>query len=372
MPQAGIELAGAFPNRQFAARLSVTRNTQLDGWRAFAVAGVMWHHWAPKEWRGHFPFEIGLFFFLTLTGFLITGVLLRERSALEASGSGKGRAYLHFQKRRMMRILIPCYVAMLFAIFVGASDIRAHWEMYFLHLSNFHMAFMNGWPSGTAHYWTLAIQMQFYLVWPLVVFFLPRKSLGTAFIVATCIAPLSRLVISTWFPAVHHADAISLCALDYFGVGALLALAMDRGMKPGDVRLRNLAWVACVAYLVLYGFYEAGRPLPGLKYIQQTLVSVMFAGLISGTIAGFRGAVGTVLEHPAIQHIGRLSYGLYLFHTPVPLLLGWITPQLWSPFFSGYLEIIPIAVFAVVSWGIAWMSWRFLESKPVRAHRHTA
>lgn len=58
--------------------LNSGRNTQLDGWRAFAVLGVMWPHWAPPAWRGGIPFEIGLFYFLTLTGFLITRILLKR------------------------------------------------------------------------------------------------------------------------------------------------------------------------------------------------------------------------------------------------------------------------------------------------------
>ena len=78
-------------NGNFRSHLAATRNTQLDGWRAFAVAGVMWYHWAPREWRGPFPFEIGLFFFLTLTGFLITRILLRERAAGEAGGGPLAR-----------------------------------------------------------------------------------------------------------------------------------------------------------------------------------------------------------------------------------------------------------------------------------------
>ncbi|NJM37448.1 MAG: acyltransferase [Akkermansiaceae bacterium] len=147
------------------------RNTQLDGWRAFAVLGVMGIHWLPRNWRGPFPFEIGLFFFLTLTGFLITRILLRERAAGEmGGGKWRGSAYVDFQKRRMTRILIPCYVAMLFALAVGASDIREHPFSYFGHWVNFRMAFMDGWPSGTAHYWSLAVQMQFYVLWPLVIF----------------------------------------------------------------------------------------------------------------------------------------------------------------------------------------------------------
>jgi peptidoglycan/LPS O-acetylase OafA/YrhL len=352
--------------------LSAIRNTQLDGWRAFAVVGVMCQHWIPPKYHGPFPFEIGLFFFLTLTGFLITKILLRERTVEESSGlhGWRWRTYLHFQKRRMVRILIPCYAAMLFAIAVGASDIREHWPAYFGHWSNFHMAWLDQWPSGTAHYWTLAIQMQFYLVWPLLVFGVPRRWLAGAFIACAALAPVSRMVLEQWFPEIRHGEAISTTALDYFGIGALLALAMDRGMAAGDKRLRNGAWLAFAAYAVLYLFGEAGRPVEGLRYLQQTLVAIAFVGLISSTLTGIGGLLGKLLEHPAVQYVGKLSFGLYLFHTPVPMFLGWVMPFLWGNFFNGYWQILRLGVFALTAWGFAWLCWRYLEHPFTGARKH--
>lgn len=321
----------------------------------------MWFHWLP-ELRGPFPLEIGLFFFLTLTGFLITRVLLRERAAGEAAGGNwRRRAYRGFQHRRLARILTPCYVAMLFAIVVGAPDIRTHPLLYFGHVSNFHMAMMEGWPSGTAHYWTLAMQMQFYLLWPLLVFLAPRRLLGWLFAACVLLAPLSRFVLERWFPEIHHAQAVSSCALDYFGVGALLALAFERGVREGDRRIAIAGWLAFAGYAVIYAFNEAGRGLPGCGIFQQTFLAVAFAGLISSTLAGYCGRRRRVLDHPAVQHVGRLSYGLYLFHTPVPLLLGKVLPFLWHPVFDGPLLWMRIAVFALASWGAAWFCWRWLE-----------
>jgi peptidoglycan/LPS O-acetylase OafA/YrhL len=342
--------------------LAATRNTQLDGWRAFAVVGVMWHHWAPREWKGPFQFEVGLFFFLTLTGFLITRILLRERAAGEASGvRWRVRAYQGFQHRRLARILTPCYVAMLFAIAVGAPDIRGHPLVYFGHVSNFHMASMSGWPSGTAPYWTLAIQMQFYFFWPLVVFLAPRKALGWVFAVCTLIAPLSRWLIESRFPEIIHPGAFSTSAFDYFGAGAWLAFAFEQGIKEGDRRIAVAGWFAFAGYAVLYTLHEMGRPVAGLCYFQQTLLAVAFAALISSTLGGFRGQRRRLLDHPAVQQIGRLSYGLYLFHAAVPLFLGWVLPWLWHPMFNGPLLIMRLAVFAIVSWGLAWLCWRWLE-----------
>ena len=322
----------------------------------------MWHHWAPKAWKGPFPFEIGLFFFLTLTGFLITRILLRERAAGEHLGKPwRVRVYREFQRRRLARILGPCYAAMLFAILVGASDIRAHPLAYFGHVSNFHMAWMAGWPSGTAHYWTLALQVQFYFCWPLLVFGVPRKSLGRVFVGCALLAPVSRLLIERWFPGIHHGEAITTAALDYFGVGALLALALDGGLKAGDRRVTMVAWIAFAGYVALYVMEETGRQVPGLWPIKQTLLSVAFAGLISATLGGLDGALGWLLDHPVVQHVGRLSYGLYLFHTPAPLLLGLLVPQLWLPVFSGPLIAVRLLVFALTSWGLAWACWRWLE-----------
>ena len=93
-------------------------------------------------------------------------------------------------------------------------------------------------------------------------------------------------------------------------------------------------------------------------HIQQTLVAAIFAGLISATLAGLRGPLGRLLEHPAIQHLGRISYGLYLFHTPMPLFLGKILPFLWLP---AVPEGVRMAVYFLASWGAARLCWRYLE-----------
>ncbi len=326
------------------------------------MLGVMWHHWALSTWRGPFPFEIGLFFFLALTGFLITRILLRERTLGDShSLPWRVKSYAYFLKRRMVRILVPCYVAMIFAIVVGAADIQRYSLLYFIHLSNFHMAYMEGWPPGTAHYWTLAIQVQFYLIWPLVVFFTPRKAMLSVFLLCTAIAPISRMVLAWHFPEIYHNEAITTSSLDYFAIGALLALAMERGMAAGDARLKWGSLIALGGYLILYIFYEIGRPIAGFCVIQQTLLSIAFAGLISSTLSSLKGWPGRILENPIIQHIGRLSYGLYLFHNTVPLFLGWVLPWLWYPFFSGPWLILRLLAFALTSWGLAYLCWKYLE-----------
>ncbi len=337
------------------------------------MLGVIWLHWAPREWRGSLPFEIGLYFFLTLTGFLTTRVLLRDRDAGEKLHKPWRRmAVRHFLKRRAIRLLLPCYVAMLFGWACAAPDLRAHLWVYLAQLANFHIAFSPAWPSGTAHYWTLAIQIQFFLLWPLVIFYLPRKLLGPAMLAVVAMAPLTRWAALNFFPQLYHPGAFSTSAGDYLGMGSLLALAMEKGMPEGDRRLAQAAWVAFACYLVLYCFDESGHPIAGVRHVQQTFLSVVFAGLISATLRGFTGPLARILDNPVVQHLGRISYGLYLFHTTVPLAVGKVLPWLWwadGP--PALMTALRILVFALGSWAAAWLCLRYLE-QPLDRFRHHA
>lgn len=339
------------------------RATQIDGLRAFAMLGVACVHWLPRELRGPFPFELGLFYFLVLTGYLITGALLRDRDRGEASGQAwKGAAMKQFQVRRGLRILAPYYVAVLFALLMGAKDIRTALPWYLLQGSNLHMA-LNGWPDFTAHFWSLAAQHQFYVLWPFVIWWLPKRWLTGVMIGFVAIAPISRIfspALKAWFAM---PDLLPSFTCDYLGLGGLLALAVHRGMAFDHPGLRRAAWLSFLGYAILYGFNEADRTIPGLQVIQQTLLSIACCGVIAAASNGFPDWRGRLLDHPAIQHLGKISYSLYLFHNLSPLLAGKIAWWLWSgPWFEhGFGFAIRISVFALLAWLLGWLSWRYIE-----------
>jgi len=340
------------------------RATQLDGLRAWAMLGVACVHWLPRDWRGPFPFEIGLFFFLTLTGYLITGILLREREKGEAAGGPwKARAMRQFQLQRGLRILAPYYAALALAWLLGAPDVRAAPGWYLAQLTNFHIAASGRWPEFTAHFWSLAVQHQFYVLWPLVIWFVPKRAFVPVMLGVAAVAPLSRALepwMDRWLPM---SGVGSWASCDYLSLGALFAVAVARGLELDDPRLRRLARTALAGYAVLYGFNEAGHRVPGLHVFQQTLLAVACCGAIAGATTGFRDWRAALLDHPAVQHLGRLSYGLYLFHNLAPLAAGWIFPWLWK----GPLESSPLGLvarlpfFAALAWALAWLSWRWLE-----------
>lgn len=351
--------------------MSEQRNKQLDGWRAFAVLGVMWLHWAPSGWRGPIPFEIGLFFFLTLTGYLITRNLLNQEASERVGRWWWVAGYGRFLQKRAKRIVVPCYAAMVLAMIFRAPDLLAHPWWYFFHLSNWHMAFLEGWPCGTAHYWTLAIQVQFYLLWPLVIWWCPKTWRVGLMVVLVSATPVMRYVVESHFPEVKHSQVLTMCALDYFGLGAWFALMVDAGNAWVLRRLTTVAWWAFGGYAIVYAFNEAGAPLPVLKYVQQTLLALAIIGLIHQSQLGYRGKLAWVLEHPLTQHISRLSYGLYLTHTIVPMMVGYGLGFLWHPDWVEVLLPVRLLVFSVVAWGIAYGFWYgFEKSKPRKSEEN--
>ncbi|MBB5350294.1 peptidoglycan/LPS O-acetylase OafA/YrhL [Haloferula luteola] len=345
--------------------MAAKRNTQLDGWRALAVLGVMWLHWIPDEWEVPLPLETGLYFFLTLTGFFITRVVLRDRAL------GKPGIYSTIVRRRALRILIPCFAAFAFAWLVRAPDFVAHPWWYLLQLANFHIAGLPGWPSGTSHYWTLAIQSQFYLIWPLVVLALPRRWLAPACLFTALLAPLSRMLLERQWSHLPQGGAITTCCLDYLGLGAFLAVLMQGGMPADDRRLRTVAWISAAIYGVLYALEEAGHPLAGVRYFKQTFLTIALCGLIAASLSGLPQWLAGLLQHPITQHIAKISYSLYLLHSLVPLALGWVIPWLWQLPETHATSALKMVIFGLSSWGLCWLSWRYIEV-PVERWRNRA
>lgn len=339
------------------------RAVQLDGIRGLAMAAICWDHWCPAGWPRVFPFEIFLFFFLVMTGFLITGSLLRERDRGEAAGiPWRASALKTYQVRRSLRILAPYYAALLLCLVLGAEDVRSGFWWYAAHLSNVHMAMLGHWPPGTNHFWSLSMQQQFYLAWPFVIWWLPKRWLPIGIGLMILAGPLARFhhdAISHW---VAWPQLLTWASLDYFGLGAMLAWLVWRGMPLASTRLRGISWSAFAMYLMIFNANRLDFSPEGWKFLQQFLLSLALCGFIASASLGFGGMAGRFLESPPLLRLGQLSYGLYLFHNPAPLLAGKLFWFLWDPAIpkplSNWLQILS---FALTAWGLTLASWRWIE-----------
>jgi peptidoglycan/LPS O-acetylase OafA/YrhL len=195
-----------------------------------------------------------------------------------------------------------------------------------------------------------------------VIWFLPRGLLVPVMLAFTAIGPVSRMFHDFFLPWFAWPQVLTWACFDYFGIGALFALAVHRGMSLESPGLRWLAAVGLAGYLGIFGSHAMGWPTFGLRAFQQTLLALAWCGFIAAALVGFSGLTGRILEHPAIQQIGRLSYGLYLFHNLAPLVTGKLFWFLWDGSFeNGPGAILIIVLNAAIAWGLTLASWRWIE-----------
>jgi peptidoglycan/LPS O-acetylase OafA/YrhL len=192
---------------------------QLDGLRALAVALVAYSHWIPLKYQTFFGFGIaGVQLFFVLSGFLITGILLRCRELPE-----RRNALRSFYARRFLRIF-PLYYATLAACYVlGVNSARSSIFWHLAYLSNFYFFNLGGWEGPLSHFWSLAVEEQFYLIWPAIVLFVPQRYLAASIVGLWLSGVASRAVLPALLPETRLIIALPNMNFDALGLGAILA-----------------------------------------------------------------------------------------------------------------------------------------------------
>jgi peptidoglycan/LPS O-acetylase OafA/YrhL len=262
------------------------------------------------------PSDLGVAAFFVLSGFLITRLLLRE---FESTG---GVSLRGFYARRTLRIF-PAYYAFVFISFVLDYLRHERWSPSLTasgvtYLMNYYNA-LHGHPNTSlAHAWSLAVEEQFYLLWPLAfVLVAPGGRRRIAKLLLTLTAAV--LVWRSWLylhvgvgPAYIY-NALD-CRFDNLAVGCLLAVIVDdqRALRVGEALARR-AWYPVVTLVALLA---ARRFLGGpLHYsIGFTLYAVLIAVLLVQLMQLHIGRMWGWLEHPVVRYLGLISYPLYLWH----------------------------------------------------------
>lgn len=342
--------------------------TQLDTVRALSIGLVLLQHFSPRTSffgsEGTFPVGfIGVDIFFVLSGFLITRSLLRER----CDDVPLSRRALRFTARRALRLFPVYYLVLFICISVDFYQIRDFWPWMFGYASNV-LAARDGHPTwGYTQFWSLAVEEQFYLLWPWIVWLMPAQHLRRVFVgfVVSGVVVRSLMYVGDASPI---AIRFSTCALlDLFGMGALLA----HHHHTGDSRphaFRTGAWLGAVGLVVVLG----GRLLhiprladPGVSLIFFSLFGAMiYVHLIDGAARGYR-RFHLFWNNRFLIHIGKTSYGIYVYHNFVLLLLPGALARAGLPSGSG-LPVVDFAVLTMLSIGTATLSWHLLE-KPVLA-----
>ncbi|HEY0943745.1 MAG TPA: acyltransferase [Opitutaceae bacterium] len=354
----------------------------LDGLRGLAVIGVMLTHFVGQGsapgWIGGIVQSIaaigvyGVDLFFVLSGFLITGILIESK--------GGSHYFRSFYMRRVLRIF-PLYFGVLLFFLVLVPLIRnipphsrvayAQQGWLWLFSSNVIMAIRDQWVFNTpwlalGHFWSLAVEEHFYLVWPALVYFCSHRTLPGICLLAIVTAIGSR----TWFVVNGNPELpvaiLTICRIDALALGGLLAAGLR---MPGMMSaLRRPAWALAVAslgclmfqHLAVGDYMHWGMRIPGF-----TAVALLFAALLYSTLAVPGGHPwARFWSCPPLVFFGKYSYALYVFHLPVIPVLNHVAPvsrfAAWtgSPL-AGLLAYT--AVGTVVCLGLALLSWHCYE-----------
>jgi len=344
---------------------------QLDGLRAFAVGAVLIHHFfQPARIGGVDLALLGVWLFFVLSGFLITGILLRSRDQVDYSGYPSGFVLRQFYIRRFLRIF-PLYYSVLFlAATIDLGDVRDTIFWHLAYMSNYLFATHRYWGPVTAHFWSLSVEEQFYILWPALILFAPRRLLLKLVISAIAIGPIFRL-------AAHFLDfnwiarlTVLPASLDALGLGALLAYCSHHAAeKPILIkRLKQcICWLGVPGLIVLLGLqilegYNLGGDVTvNSWFIEPVLWALMFVWVINRASLGFTGVGAKILEFNPLAYTGKISYGIYVYHPFVYVLLPILFYRTDIDFFL-LPRLLQFGLLVGTTIGMAAISWHFLES----------
>ena len=291
---------------------------RLDTIRFYAVFAVIFAHifkiWTwPETLSSLIPLgRVGVLVFFVLSGFLITTLLLTG-----PKDEPVARSFKNFYARRTLRIFPIYYLYLLVVFSMDLDGITAAGLYPWLYLTNIHIYQTDSWLLSNSHLWTLSVEEQFYIVWPFIVLFLRNNSRALYFlfslIILSSIATRFYLIGSghAWSPQV---EVFTFACLDFLAAGGVLAL-----LYVNKVPLRKYAIPAIVAGIAIYYLTFVTQPVLGTGIIFWPIGQVGITAVGIGVVlyAIHTPHKNSVFHNAVTIHLGKISYGLYLYHNPI-------------------------------------------------------
>lgn len=311
----------------------------------------------------------GVELFFVLSGFLITGILLDTR--------GQTNQLRNFFARRGLRIFPLYFVALLLCVWIipalasvcGVTSIErafapAREQQFYLwcYLTNVRMSVVDAWCFGPLdHFWSLAVEEHFYLMWPLVIVFCrSRWLLGiTVMMAVTCV--VSRTAWLALGGTATAAEVLTVWRCEGLLLGAFLAMLMrlPANVWLGAAKITRWAWIPLACFAVAVDATDRR-----IWMINTTLWSAVWFCLLLNLMAGSQDAwLSKFFRRNWLRGMGKLSYGMYVFQAPlVPLVaaLG------WSAGVSFPVDLLYVVSMFALTVGVAWCSWHTFEKHCLR------
>jgi peptidoglycan/LPS O-acetylase OafA/YrhL len=343
---------------------------ELDGLRGFAILFVMIHRMYPRAQATPWPIEagwVGVDLFFVISGFLIAGILLDTR--------GDPGYFRNFYARRVLRIF-P-----LFYLLVGgmllAFPLAGHREFlhqagsplwYLLQLGNIPESLLGRDPPyWLAPVWSLAIEEQFYLTFPLVVRFTDPRRLGRRLVIVALVALAARIVTTAVVPDRERIQYLfTLCRLDTIAIGCLLAVMVRSARYQAWRAALPRVLVPVLAVAAAIGFAtQLDRTTWFGRTFGYDVVAIGFAALVLLVLERRDRAATAILRLTPLRYMGKLCFGLYLLHRPADTIVTALVSR--AGLDDASLGWLPVKIAVAV--GLATVSWRLLEQPFLRQKR---
>jgi peptidoglycan/LPS O-acetylase OafA/YrhL len=378
----------------------VERISTLDGLRGIAVLLVLLMHFTPDYLMNNRALEwfkkllqagwIGVDLFFVLSGFLITRILLREK--------GAPNYFKNFYARRALRIF-PLYFVTLF-IFIHiipllgmgsiheVNEVQSMQIWQWLYLTNFGLWLhgSRGFSAGFVefrHFWSLAVEEHFYIVWPAVVLLCNPRQLRIVCLSLMTIALLIRVGYYCASSPVHSANyfyVLTFCRFDALAAGAFIAALLGNATTK-DLRsvLRNarLIQLAIALILIISAYWMKGlwSGSAFMKTIGFTLVAIGFGALLVDWTLSDESAIQKRIGNSSmLGFFGKYSYGLYIIHGVIGPALNFVFPvETWLECLSEWplLRMLSLLLVKIgICIPIAMISWFVLENRFMALRRH--
>ena len=339
---------------------------ELDGLRGIAILLVMVHRFYPRADGTPWPIEagwVGVDLFFVISGFLIATILLDTRDNPDF--------FRNFYARRVLRIFPLFYLfigscLLLFPLqnaeFLDAAGSRL-W--YLLQLGNVPESVLGKSPPyWLAPVWSLAIEEQFYLTFPLLVRAVSPRRLPQWLVGFAVLALVTRIATTFMFPANERIQYLfTLCRLDTIAAGCLLAVLVRRvSIEQLQAHARRPVFAGLVACALVTIATDLDRTTLFGRTLGYSVVALGFAALVLAVLLHRDRGVTAPLRFAPLRYLGKLCFGLYLLHRPADTLVSAVASHFGYE--GSTLALVPVKIAAAA--GLATLSWYFLELRFLR------
>jgi len=295
--------------------------SQLDGVRFLAVGLVLIDHWLAE--RNVLPLgPLGVTMFFVLSGFLITRILIQSKLKDDDSGRSHWFSVKQFIIRRSIRIF-PIYFLAIFVLYIlNVPPVRDTIWWCLTYSINLYIASKEHWMGTIDHLWSLAVEEQYYLIFPYLILFLPTKHYLKVLISMIFISVGTRMFL--FFNGNDQVIQFVLMptCLDSFGLGGLLAYFFTFKKETYFKEICNYKYlIMSLLLLIMFFYFSRQYQLSsnqthhfGNLVLERFMASLFCFFLIAKAVSGYEGIMKWVLKNPVSSYLGRISYGLYLYH----------------------------------------------------------